>query len=123
MVKVVKTKFRNLFLLMGGFILLILFLQCFKIIENFAETTTPALETEAAAAAKAAAAAAKAAAEKEAAAKAAAAAKVAAAVKAAKATAPKKGPQPNSITCVRGNAKTTVKGKGNLTCPRGYSRQ
>jgi len=123
MVKVVKTKFRNLFLLIGGFILLILFLQCFKIIENFAENKTPVVETTEAKEAKAAAekaaaeAAAKAAAEKE------AAAKAAAAVKAAAATAPKKGPQPNSITCVRGNAKTTVRGKGNLKCPSGYSRQ
>jgi len=123
MVKVVKTKFRNLFLLMGGFILLILFLQCFKIIENFAETTTPVVETEAVAAAKAAAAKAAAAAAAKAAAEKEAAAKVAAAVKAAKATAPKKGPQPNSITCVKGKIKTTVKGKGNLTCPSGYSRQ
>ncbi len=128
MVKVMKTKFRNLFLLVGGFILLILFLQCFKIIENFAEnttteTTTPAVETVAAKEAKAAkakalaAAIAKAAAAKEAAK---AAAKAAAAAKSKAPTNLKT--QKVTITCMKGNMKSTRTGKPPQSCGPGYSK-
>jgi len=109
----------------GGFILLILFLQCFKIIENFAETTTPApaLETVAAKEAKAAkakalaAAIAKAAAAKEAAK---AAAKAAAAARSKAPTNLKT--QKVTITCKKGNMTSTRTGKPPQSCGPGYSK-
>jgi Flp pilus assembly protein TadG len=119
MVKVVKTKFRNLFLLVGGFILLILFLQCFKIIEKFAVVeTTEAKEAKAAAEKAAAEEAAKAAVVKAAAEKGLKSSKASAA-KAPTATKTLSG----TITCMKGKVKTTIKGKlTTLKCPAGYSK-